>query len=190
MLKRFGLTALLSVLGGILGLALVVVFIWGWFTSSWVQLEASPEPIAELLQIEREQVWVEIESGILYEYNSAESCQSDCWRIVEHIPEAVYSDDLEHFDVKNTTCSPTLPLFGVEEQIEQCHVEMWANRNYVFALQRDGELYFWQSNVYGEWLVLELFFGLCAGAICLLVPAFLFILLPGMLKGLSKRPEK
>ncbi len=190
MLKRFGLTVLLSVLGGVLGLALAIAFIWGWFTSAWERVEAPPEPISRLMLIEREQVWVESESGVFYQYNSAEGCQSDCWDAVEQIPEIIPSDDADHFDVKDTTCSPTLPLFGVEEKIEQCHVEMWANKSYVFALQKDGELYFWQSAVYGEWLVIELFFGLCSGAIFFSIPAFFFVLLPGVVKRFSERSKE
>ena len=190
MLKRFGLTLLLAIIGGILGISLAIAFIWGWFDSSWEQIEVPPEPIAELILIERDQVWAESESGILYAYNPDESCQSDCWAVAEHIPESIPSDALDHFDVKNTTCSPTLPLFSVEERIEQCHVEMWANKSYVFALQGDGDIYFWQSDVYGEWLVIELFLGLCAGTICFSVPALLFVLLPGILKWFSKKTKK
>jgi len=185
-IKRFGLTLLLTMIGGILGLSLAIAFVWDWFTSDWVRIEDSPEPIAELMSIERDQVWVKSESGNLYEYSSAEYCQSDCWTIVEKIPEIIPSDDPDHFDVKNEVCSLSKPFFGAEERIEQCHVEMWANRNYVFALRKNGSLYFWQGQVFGEWLVIELFFGLCMGVICLLVPAFLFILVPGIVKIFRK----
>ncbi len=187
MIKRFGLTLLLTILGGILGLSLAIAFIWDWFGASWQQIEAAPEPVASFVLIEREQVWVKSETGSFYQYSPSGNCQSDCWTVVELIPEIIPSDNP---DLKDTTCSPTLPLFGVKERIEQCHVEMWANRSYVFALRRDGSVYFWQSDVFGEWLVIELFLGLCMGTICLLVPSFLFILLPGMVKRFSKRPEK
>lgn len=71
LIKRFGLTILLSIIGE-LGLAFALAFVWNWATSAWVRLEASPEPIAELISIERDQAWVTSESGILSGYNSAE----------------------------------------------------------------------------------------------------------------------
>ena len=187
MLKRLGLTTLLTIIGGLLGLAFAIAFVWDWLTSDWVQLEASPEPIAELISMERDQVWVESESGVLYEYSSGEYCQSDCWTVVEQIPESPPSDNPDHFDVKNEVCSPSRPFIGAKERIEQCHVEMWANRNYVFALRENGSLYFWQGQVYGEWLVIELMLGLGGGATCLCIPSALFILLPGIIRSFSKR---
>ncbi|MBT3336653.1 MAG: hypothetical protein HN855_06490 [Anaerolineae bacterium] len=190
MLKRFGLTLLLTIIGGILGISLAIAFVWGWLDAGWQQIEASPEPIARLISIERDQVWVESESGILYKYTDAENCQSDCWTVVNSIPDPVWYDNPDPIETKDTTCSPALLLFNVEERIEQCHIEMWVSRNYVFALRENGNLYFWQSDIYGEWLVIELFFGLCTGAICLSVPAFLFILLPGILKWFSKRQKR
>ena len=67
---------------------------------------------------------------------------------------------------------------------------MWANRNYVFALRENGSVYFWQGDVYGEWLVIELFLGICGGAFFLFVPALLFIFLPGLIKWLAKPKNK
>jgi len=190
MLKRFGLTFLLTTLGAILGLAFTIAFVWDWFTSDWVQLEASPEHIAEFLHIERDQVWVESASGILYKYNDAENCQSDCWTTVQTLPSPVWHDDPELMEVRDETCSPARPLLGADKRIEQCRVEMWANRNYVFAQRDNGDLLFWQGQVYGEWLVVELFMGLCSGAICFSAPALLFILAPEILRRLFKKEKQ
>ena len=190
MLKRFGLAVLLSILGGILGLAAVIVFIWDWFGADWQQIEAAPEPVANLVLIERDQLWAESESGTLYKYTDAENCQSNCWTVVMSVPDPVWYDNPDPVKVKDRTCSPALPLFKVEERIEQCRIEKWVNKNYIFALRKSGRIYFWQSDVYGEWLVVELFLGLCAGTICLSVPAFFFTLLPGTWKRFSKKQEK
>ena len=190
MLKRFGLTILLTVIGGMLGLALAIAFVWDWFGSSWQAVEASPEPVAALVHIERDQVWVESESGVLYKYTDAERCRSDCWTVVNTPPDPVWHDDPDLMDVKDSLCSPALPLSRIAERIEQCRVETWVNRNYVFALRTDGSLYFWQSEVYGEWLVVELMLGLGGGTACLCVPSVLFLLVPSSIRWLRKRSVK
>ena len=189
MLKRFGLTLLLTTLGAMIGLGLAIAFVWDWFTSDWVRLEASPEPIAELLHIERDQVWVASESGSLYKYNDAEHCASDCWTTVNSPPSPVWHDDPDLMEIKNETCSPPKPFWGADMQIEQCRVETWVNRNFVFAV-RNGALYFWQGDVFGEWLVVELMLGLGGGATCLCIPSALFVLLPGLLRKRKKAAEK
>ena len=187
MLKRFGLTFLLTTLGAIVGLALAIAFVWDWFTSDWVRLEASPEPIAELLHIEQDQVWVESESGQLYKYYDAENCTSDCWTLVNSPPTPVWHDDPDLMEIKNETCSPPKPSFATTEMsIAQCRVETWVSRNYVFTLREKGDLYFWQGDVFGEWLVVELMLGLGGGATCLCIPSALFILLPGLLRRKAK----
>lgn len=186
MLKRFGLVILLSAIGGILGLMASIAFIWDWFGASWQQIEAVPEPVASLISIERDQLWVESESGILYKYNDAENCRTDCWMTVKSLPDPVWYDNPNPAEIKDTTCSPTLPLFNVEERIEQCHVEMWVSRNYVFTLRQNGSIYFWQSDIFGEWLVVELFFGLCGGCFFIFLPSMLFILLPEIFRRIIK----
>jgi len=187
MLKRFGLTTLLTILGGLLGLGLAIAFVWDWFDSSWQQIENAPEPVAKLIHIEQDQVWVESEAGILYKYNDPEHCQSDCWMAVKSIPDPVWHDDPNLMEIKDITCSPALPILGIEERIEQCRVEMWVSKNYVFVLGENGSISFWQSDVFGEWLVIELFLGLCAGATCLFIPSILFILFPEILRRILKQ---
>ena len=188
-LKRFGLAFLLATIGAILGLTLFIAYVWDWLASDWVQLEASPEPIAELLYIERDQVWVESESGMLYKYNDAENCMSDCWSTVQSPPSPVWHDDPDLMEIRNETCTPARPLIGNAERIEQCRVETWVNRNYVFALRENGNLFFWQGDIYGEWIVIEIFMGLCGGTICFSVPAFLFISLPKLLRRIFKKKQ-
>ena len=190
MKKRFALTFLITIIGGILGLSAAIAFIWDWFGAGWVQIEASPEPVAKLISIERDQLWVESESGTLFKYTDAENCISDCWMRVQSIPDPVRYDNPDPIEVKDTTCSPSLPLMRVAEKIEEGRVEMWVSRNYVFALRENGSLHFWQSDVFGEWIIVELFFGLCGGAICLSTPAMLFILLPEFIKWRSKRRDE
>ena len=190
MLKRFGLIVFLTVFGGILGLALAVAFVWGWFSSHWVRIEAPPEPVIALVHIDRDQVWGESEAGVLYKFTDAEHCQSDCWTIVQSLPSPVWHDDPDLMEVKDTTCSPALPLARVEARIEQCRVETWVSRNYVFALRKDGNIYFWQSDIYGEWLVVELMLGLGGGAACLCIPSMLFLLLPVIFRGAVKKERK
>ena len=189
MLKQFGLTFLLAILGAILGLGLTIGYVWDWFSSDWVRLEASPEPIAELLHIERDQVWGESEAGVLYKYNDAKNCMSDCWTMVQTLPSPVWHDDPDLMEIRAETCTPARPLLGNAERIEQCRVETWVNRNYVFALRENGDLLFWQGDVFGEWIVVELFMGLCGGAICFSAPAFLFILVPELLRRIFKKKQ-
>jgi hypothetical protein len=186
MLKRFGLTILLSLLGAVLGTLVAIAFIWDLLDSRWVRIEAAPEPVAALVHIERDQVWVESASGTLYKYTDAQNCRSDCWTAVNSIPDLVRYDNPDPVEVKDSTCSPALPIIGVEERIEQCHVEMWVSRNYVFALHKNGSLHFWQSDVYGEWIVVELLLGCCGGAFFVFILSMLFILLPEMLRLIRK----
>ncbi len=106
---------------------------------------------------------------------------------VESIPDPVWYDNPDPIEVKDTTCAPPLPLLGAEEKTAECRRGMWVDSNFIFALHKDGSIYFWKSDIYGEWVVVELFLGLCCGAMLLFVPALIFILLPGIFRWFSNR---
>ena len=189
MKKRLALTILITIIGSVLGFQLTRVSIYGWFSSKWQAIENTPERVSSLVALERDSLWVQGESGVFHQHEGSSSCVSDCWLEVQEIPE-LPSIEFYESTVKDEACVPAPLLLGVSSKISECRREMWVDRSYIFALRKDGSIYFWQSDVYGEWVVVELFFGLCGGAIILFVPSLIFILLPGFIKWLSKRKHK
>lgn len=67
---------------------------------------------------------------------------------------------------------------------------MWVDYDFTFALRRDGSIYLWQADLYKEWAVVLLFTGVCFGAIALLIPTFVIVLLLGYRDRRTRRLTK
>ena len=50
---------------------------------------------------------------------------------------------------------------------------MWVDSTYVYALRNNGEIFAWQSDIYGEWIILELIQCTCGGSLIISLLALL-----------------
>lgn len=185
MVKRIIALIISPIFGAVLGFFLTEAMHFGWFSYKWQMIEKPPGNVQLLAALSKDSLWVQDSSGIYYYNEASSTCVSDCWREVLKIPSLPILEPYEE-SVKSNSCHPSAPLFGVVSRISECRRQTWVDENYIFALRNDGNIYFWQADIYGEWAVVLLFTGTCFGASTLFF-LMLFVVVIKWLKDRAKR---
>ena len=149
----------------------------------------NPFQVKHLVAISFDSLWVQNESGKIYYNQNASQCELDCWREVPNIPDLPIVDPY-YISVTNEPCAPLRPLSNVVEEISECREEMFRDFNYSFALQKNGNIFFWQATIHKEWATLKLFNLTLLGAAFLFIPTLLIALVMGILDWLFNRGRK
>jgi hypothetical protein len=193
MINKLKLLVLGTIFGGVLGYFIAWVHIAGWFSTKWELISPPPEQPIQLLASNGSQLWVESNTGNIYFNNSAPSCTSNCWAQVESVPDH-FEQDLAVVKVKKKACANPLPLFGGENRLEECLSYMWTDESYVYVLRKNGDIFSWQSTIYGEWIVLEYLQCICGGSLLVFLIALLGIGFHSIIKNRiqenNNNPEK
>jgi hypothetical protein len=185
-LKRLGCLALALLIGGLLGFSLAYVIENGWL-ESWEPVAATPEPVARLRQVDRDEVWVEGASGALYHNAAAHECTANCWAPVEALPPPPAPDGDELREVLTATCVRPPPLFGAVERLAECQRETWLDYNTVVARRGNGELVMWQFVSGGEYGFLLFPLGVIFGAATFFVVALLVVIVDAVVRWARRR---
>ena len=166
MARRIIALIISPILGAVLGFFLTEAMHFGWFSYKWQRIEKPPRNVQLLIALSRDSLWIQDSSGIYYYNEASSTCASNCWMEVPKIPSLPILEPYEE-SVESNSCHPPPPLFGVVSRISECRRQEWVDENYIFALRNDGNIYFWQADIFGEWVVVLLFSGACFGAITL-----------------------
>lgn len=161
-----------TIIGGVLGYFVAFAHIAGWFSTKWELITPPPEKPIQLLASNGSQLWVASSTGNVFFNDSTLSCNSSCWVKVESIPVQIERDP-GVVEVLNVACASPFPLFGSGDRLEECHRYMWTDDSYVYVLRKNGDIFSWQSTIYGEWIFLEYIQCICGGALII----FLLVLM-------------
>ncbi len=172
MIKKLRILTLSAILGGVLGYLIAWAHIIGWFSTSWQLIPPPPEKPVELVQSNGSQLWIASESGAYFFNSSTLYCDSDCWLEIESVPNQI-EPEFVYIEISKEACASPLPLLSVKSRLEECHKEMWVDSTYVYALRNNGEIFAWQSDIYGEWIILELIQCTCGGSLIISLLALL-----------------
>ena len=183
--RRLGVLALATLLGGVLGFAVIYLFLNGWF-QSWTRVAEPPEAIASIRLISGPQVWVETRSGALYHNPAADTCQANCWTSVLSLP-AELPPLPEINTVFPETCVSAPPLLGAVERKAECQRADWIDYNTVYARRASGALLVWRYESGGEFTVLLFPIGVILGAAAFFVLAAALLLVQGLARMARQR---
>jgi hypothetical protein len=186
---RIAAILIAPIIGAILGILLAQAVNYGWLASKWQPIEKPPERVARLLAIQRDTLWIEGESTMLYTNENSSSCSYNCWVEVSEIPDE--SDEGGYvLSIKNEACGPLPPLTQVAATISECRMDDWRDFNHTFALRKDGNIFYWQASINREWTLLVLIYAAFYGAVGLFVPTLFIVLFGGLLDWLSNRATR
>ena len=188
MKKKIVALIIAPIVGAILGYLLADAGNNGWLSSRWQIIQTPPDRVQQLMAINKDSLWVQVESGALYYNESSSTCNFDCWQEVSEIPSMpIFEPD--EFMVKSDSCVPLPPLTKVTATISECHKEIWVDRNYSFVLRSDGTIHLWQADIYKEWAAANLFIGASSGAIVFFIFTLIVMLLLSLVTWLSRRAK-
>jgi hypothetical protein len=189
MKKRIAALIIAPIVGAILGFLLALAIQNGWFKSNWQMIEKPPVTVQVLTAIHKDSLWIEDASGTLYFNENSSTCESDCWVEVSELPVLPFLEANET-KVKGEACAPALPLGRVVARLSECRIEQWVDKNFIFALRKDGNIYLWQANLYGEWTFVLLFLGICFGSVSLFVVTLAVVLFFQFIKRSSIKQKE
>ncbi len=142
---------LAPILGGAIGYLFAFLFFSGWFVA-WQKIAPPPEPAAQILAINSENVWVQGASSAIYMNLSSTACKEDCWDRVDALPDPSQRGmDNQILAVKSQSCKPVPPFIGAGQVISECQTAQWWDLNSAYSLRADGSLYGWHYTSGGEY---------------------------------------
>jgi hypothetical protein len=172
--------AIAPILGGALGYLIAFLFFSGWF-AGWQAVSPPPEKAVHILTIHDEGLWVQGESGVVYQNLASRTCQSECWQRVD-APPTVFTEDQSTLSVLPQACKPVPPNLGAREVTSQCLKAYWWDTNVAYSLRADGGLSSWFYTSGGEYEPLGFVLFIAVGAIAFFAVALVVALVNGLKK--------
>ncbi len=160
MLKRIIWLFLATLTGGLIGIAVTVFYLRGWF-SPWRSVDSPPVGVVKLMALDESNLWVSGDDGKIYFNPAADTCTQACWTVVEEIERRPVPSER---GALTESCLPPPPLTGMHEKIGECKIGDWQDQNTVYALRTDGSIRVWRFTSGGEWSVVMVMMAAIIGA--------------------------